>query len=178
MTDPPVLVPEDEEAVEAQSTQEQFKKMSPLQIRAFWKTWEGVPAKDIAATLGVHPGTISSWKRLPEWQEAHEIEAQTRDLEFHASLVALDDKAIDMAEKIYDGKNTESKIANAQVGLLRTRLEIGKRPLINRRGGDQTLNIGSVNIQNNTAIITEGWTPEEVLEYQRTKTLPQRVKNA
>ena len=132
--------------------------------------------KDIAEKYDVTPQVCINWTRSDSWRNLREV----RNVNLHNKLiVALEDEAdlvANCAIKILRGEEPDSKIANAQVSLVKLITELGADP-VNKKGSS---NVQINNITSEKVEITPGMLEDmsstEMMDYCLTGKEPKSMK--
>ncbi len=133
----------------------------------------------IAERVGRHWRTVSVWRQTEWWHELAEQYIRTSRRRLETRFAALEEKIMQAAHDILDGKNKETnKMANAQVALITNYLKAGKDPIIDLRPNVQ-IDARTQIVNNNVTITPEminSLPPGAIREYHRTGVLPKELK--
>ena len=117
--------------------------------------------------------TLRSWRRMEWWKELHERFVKDGQDRFIMQLAEASEKIAKGLLDVATGIDKDDRTAMARVQAARVFSEMGKDPVTNRRSDVMIQDNRQVNVVNITPDRMRGLTPEQLIDYVRTKRLPE-----
>lgn len=151
-------------------------QVEPKEWRGFYAYMlKGGTNDSAAVAAGVTPYTIIKWRKQPWWHQMFEDHYRAANDKLVSDLIKHDPDVVKAYGEIIKGERADDKSVMAQTKVIGARMEIGKAPIVDKRAvqvnNTQTINnSGTINIAQLKTLSSK-----ELLEYNDTGILPERV---
>jgi uncharacterized protein YjcR len=129
-----------------------------------------------AEFLGVHPNTISNWKKSDWWAVLYDENFEDAQKVFLNKIASKANQVADAFLDVMQEGASDDRTASAKMQGAKLFAEMGKTPLINKKAGveiNNNLNIQAIEV---TQDDIKELSNEKLLEFARTGVIPQEIK--
>lgn len=146
-----------------------------LEIFSMWR--KGIPNREIESKLGLRKGYVKEQRYRAAWfKHLEDVLYTLANQNLLRDIISHDGELVEAYGKIVKGERKDDKSAMSQIRAMELRTQFGRKPILNKRGGDiniQQINTGGDGSINVLALAT--MTQDELLEMRETGTIPPRI---
>lgn len=153
--------------------------VSDQELEIFWTVMRVGRYNEAARLNGVSPKHVRRIMATPWVKKLYDTKIKVRNESFMHRIQELDDKALTAYEEILDGGRADDRSTMAQAKLIEIRMKAGKDPILDTRAQSVTVKAEQHNI--NMFLSPDQlrtMTPEELIEMNRSGTVPERFRKA